>query len=93
MPSSRMPVCMVACHPSHPLVAAGYHNGAVLLCQPGKDDVLFAKGSSGGSVTALAWSADGERLAVGTEGGEAGVMALPGALFRFSQPSHRRTTP
>jgi len=93
MPSSRMPVCMVACHPSHPLVAAGYHNGAVLLCQPGQDDVLFAKGSSGGSVTALAWSADGERLAVGTEGGEAGVVALPGALFRFSQSSHRRTAP
>ena len=86
MPSSRMPVCMVACHPSFPLVAAGYHNGAVLLCQPGQEDVMFAKGSCGRSVTALAWSADGGRLAVGTEGGEAGVVALPGALFRFKAP-------
>lgn len=93
MPSSRLPVCMVACHPSFPLIAAGYGNGAVLLCQPGQDDVLFAKGSSGGSITALAWSADGARLAVGTEGGEAGVVALPGALFRFPQPSDRRTAP
>lgn len=89
MPSSRMPVCMVACHPWHPLVAAGYHNGAVLLCQPGQDDVLFAKGSSGGSVTALAWSADGTRLAVGTAGGEAGVVALPSALFRFNSAQGR----
>jgi hypothetical protein len=59
---------------------------------------LFAKGSSGGSVTALAWSADGGRLAVGTEGGEAGVVALPGGLFRFPQssnrqPSDRKTAP
>ncbi len=83
MPSTKMPVCMVACHPRHALIAAGYHNGAVLLCQPGHDDVLFAKGSSGGSVTALAWSPDGGRLAIGTDGGEAGLVALPAALFRF----------
>jgi len=93
MPSSRMPVCMVACHPSRPLIAAGYHNGAVLLCQPGHDDILFAKGSSGGSVTALAWSVDGGRLAVGTDGGEAGVVALPGGLFRFPKPSNGHTAP
>ena len=91
MPSSRMPVCMVAYHPSLPLIAAGYHNGAVLLCQPGQDEVLFAKGSSGGSVAALAWSADGAHLAVGTEGGEAGAMALPAGLFRFPNPSNQRT--
>lgn len=90
LPSSRMPVCQVACHPRHPLIAAGYHNGAVLLCQPGRDDVLFAKGSSGGSVSALAWSGDGLRLAIGTEGGEIGVVALPPALFRFERPEGER---
>jgi WD40 repeat protein len=83
LPSSRLPVCQVACHPTHPLIAAGYHNGAVLLCQPGRDDVLFAKGSSGGSVSALAWSACGQRLAMGTQGGEICVVSLPAALFRF----------
>lgn len=92
MPSSRLPVCMVACHPTQTLIAAGYHNGAVLLCQPGHDEILFAKGSSGGSVTGLAWSADGLRLAIGTEGGEAGVVALPPILFRFgAQPERIRT--
>ncbi|TLU72159.1 WD40 repeat domain-containing protein [Lichenicoccus roseus] len=84
LPSSRLPVCRVACHPTRPLIAAGYHNGAVLLCQPGSDDVLFVKSSGGGSVTALAWSDDGERLALGTQGGEAGLIPLPGLLFRFA---------
>ena len=66
------------------MIAAGYHNGAVLLCQPGTDDVLFVKASTGGSVTALRWSDDGSRLAIGTQGGEAGVVALPDLLFRFN---------
>jgi hypothetical protein len=86
LPSSRLPVCQVAYHPAYPLIAAGYHNGAVLLCQPGSDDVLFVKNSAGGSVTALAWSADGTRLAMGTQGGQAGVVALPSLLFRFAEP-------
>lgn len=83
LPNSRLPVSQVACHPTYPLIAAGYHNGAVLLCQPGREDVLFAKGSSGGSVSALAWSADGSSLAIGTQGGEIGVVNLPAMLFRF----------
>jgi WD40 repeat protein len=90
LPSSRLPVCQVACHPTYPLIAAGYHNGAVLLCQPGSDDVLFVKGSAGGSVTALAWSADGMRLAMGTQGGQVAVVALPSLLFRFTPPPAAR---
>lgn len=87
LPSSRLPVCQVAYHPTHPLIAAGYHNGAVLLCQPGTEDVLFVKGSDGGSVSGLAWSADGARLAMGTQGGEAGVVCLPDLLFHFARPA------
>lgn len=96
LPSSRTPVSRVACHPVHPLIAAGYHNGAVLLCQPGSDDVLFARGSSAGgpglapgalragsSIAALAWSDDGTRLAIGTEAGDLGLLPLPAGLFRF----------
>jgi len=82
--NSRQPVSRVACHPHHPIIAAGYHNGAVLLCQPGTDDVLFVKGSTGGSVTALSWSVDGGRLAMATQGGEIGLVALPDVLFHFS---------
>lgn len=92
LPSSRLPVCQVACHPTYPLIAAGYHNGAVLLCQPGSDDVLFVKASGGGSVTALAWSTDGSRLALATRGGEVGLVPLPGVLFRFN-PSQQGIAP
>ncbi len=87
LPSTRLPVCRVAYHPTFPLIAAGYRNGAVLLCQPARDDALFVKGAAGGSVSALAWSADGKRLAIGTDGGEAGLVNLPGQLFNFARSS------
>ncbi len=80
--ASRIPVSVVACHPQRPVVAAGYHNGAVLLCQPGSTDVLFVRAAGGGTVTALAWSDDGRSLALGTEGGEIGVVAFPARMFR-----------
>ncbi len=80
--ASRVPVTRVACHPGRPLVAAGYHNGAVLLCQPGVEDVLFVRGSGGGAISGLAWSAEGAALALGDEAGEFAVIALPDRLFR-----------
>jgi hypothetical protein len=80
---SQVPVTRVACHPLRPLVAAGYHNGAVLLCQPGSSDLLFVRGSGGGAVTALAWSKDGASLALGTESGEVGLVGFPEQFFRL----------
>jgi WD40 repeat protein len=82
LPSSRAPVCAVAFHPARPLVAAGYTSGAVLLCQPGSEDVLFVKGPGGGAVLTFAWSHDGQQLALGTHDGEAGIVRLPDELFR-----------
>jgi WD40 repeat protein len=79
---SKTPVTRVSCHPKQALIAAGYHNGAVLLCQPGSDEGLFVKGSGGGAVNALAWSGDGSRLAFGTQDGVFGWVGLPDALFR-----------
>ena len=81
--SGRTPVCAVAFHPAHRLLAAGHSNGAVLLCQPGADDALFAKAAGGGAVTALAWSPDGSGLAIGTAEGEAAVLALPDGWLRM----------
>jgi WD40 repeat protein len=80
---SRTPVTLVACHPIHALIAVGYDNGAVLLCQPGSADTLFIKGAGASAVSALAWSQDGTRLALGTQQGELGLISLPAALFRF----------
>jgi WD40 repeat protein len=84
--AGKTPVTQVACHPTHPLIAVGYHNGAVLLCQPGGSDVLFVKGSGDSPVSAIAWSPDGSRLALGTEAGELGLVSLPEALFHFGSP-------
>jgi WD40 repeat protein len=85
--AGKTPVTQVACHPTHPLIAAGYHNGAVLLCQPGGSDVLFVKASGDSPVSAIAWTPDGGRLALGTEAGEIGLVTLPEALFHFGSPS------
>ena len=84
--TGKTPVTQVACHPTHPLIAVGYHNGAVLLCQPGGSDVLFVQGAGASPVSAIAWSPDGKRLAMGTETGEIGLVSLPEALFHFGSP-------
>ena len=84
--ASKTPVTCVACHPAQSLIAAGYHNGAVLLCQPGSSEGLFIKGSGGGAVNALTWSGDGSRLAIGTQDGLLGWLSLPEELFRSRSP-------
>jgi WD40 repeat protein len=82
LPSSRAPVTAVAWHPLRPLIAAGYASGAILLCQPGGENVLFIRGARGGAALWLAWSPDGSRLALATEECEAGLVLLPEELFR-----------
>jgi len=94
--AGKTPVTCVACHPRQSLIAAGYHNGAVLLNQPGRNEALFVKGAGAGAVNALAWSGDGSRLAFGTQEGVFGWLGLPQALFRSrsqTQHSSTETTP
>jgi WD40 repeat protein len=79
---SRDAVLRVACHPRRPLVAAGYANGAIVICRPASTEIVFVRGAGGGGVDVLAWSPDGGALAFGTSGGEIGLALLPGALFR-----------
>ena len=64
------------------LIAAGYENGAALLCRPDSAEILFLRAAGGGAVTTLAWSADGAFLALGAAVGEIGVVAFPERLFR-----------
>ncbi|HKR45753.1 MAG TPA: WD40 repeat domain-containing protein [Paraburkholderia sp.] len=83
--AGQTPVSRVACHPVHPLIAVGYHGGAVLLCQPGSSDILLIKGPGNSALSAMAWSPDGRRLALGTEAGELALVFLPDELFRFGR--------
>ncbi len=67
----------IACHPQHEVVAAGFDTGLVLVADIGRERVLPVCGPGRGSVSALAWSANGGQLAFGTEQGF-------GALVDFS---------
>ena len=72
-------ITKVAFHPKAPLLAVGYEDGWVLLCRISDNTELLVRrpDATRDPVTALAWSADGNRLLFGTGGGEAGLMSLP----------------
>jgi len=67
---------MVACHPQHDLVAAGFADGLVLMADIASARILPIAPPGHGSVTALAWNASGSRLAFGTETGFAALVDL-----------------
>ena len=67
---------MVACHPQHEVVAAGFADGSVLLADIPAAAAVAVSGPGHGPVSALAWSADGGHLAFGTETGFAAVLRL-----------------
>ena len=69
-------VTVVAAHPRHDVVAAGYEDGATILVQIDRADSVLVKRSGKGAVSALAWSADGQHLALGTESGFVGRIGL-----------------
>src|SRR4029077_5577060 len=66
----------VACHPKQEIVAVGFEDGLVMLCRMEDGAEILARKPGGAAVSALAWTADGARLAFGTEDGAAGVIDL-----------------
>ncbi len=64
----------VACHPQMEAVAAGFSDGVVLVADIASGRLLPVAGPGRGPVSALGWSADGARLAFGTETGFAAVV-------------------
>jgi WD40 repeat protein len=66
----------VACHPKQEIVAVGFEDGLIMLARIDDGAEILVKKPGAAPVSALAWSADGARLAFGTEDGEAGIVDL-----------------
>ena len=66
----------VACHPGQDMVAAGFSDGLVVLADIASERILPVAAPGRGAVSALAWNADGTRLALGTETGFAAFVDL-----------------
>ena len=64
----------VAANPKEELVAGGFEDGLLVIADISSARILPIVPPGQGPVTALAWSADGVRLAVGTEKGLAGLV-------------------
>jgi WD40 repeat protein len=62
-------VTVVAVHPMGPLVAAGFDDGRVAVCELPGERVVRLRPGDGSRIVALVWSQDGKRLASGTEAG------------------------
>ena len=74
--SSPARVSVVASHPRQPVVAVGYADGAVVLVRIDDGALIQVKAAGESPVSALGWTANGQTLAFGTEGGEAGALAF-----------------
>jgi WD40 repeat protein len=64
----------VACHPKEDLVAGGFADGLVVVADITSSRILPVSPPGHGPVSTLAWSADGTRLALGTETGFAALI-------------------
>ena len=72
-------VTRVAVHPTRPLVATGFDDGRVAICEVTTDResrAIRPRPGDGYRISALAWSRDGARLAAGTEGGAVSIFDL-----------------
>jgi WD40 repeat protein len=65
---------MVAAHPQHEAIAAGFSDGLLVMADIASARILPIAGTGRGPVSALAWSPDGVHLAFGTESGFAAIV-------------------
>jgi len=69
-------VAAVACHPKEDVVAVGYQDGMILMCRFADNAEVLLRRPGQGPVSTLDWDRAGDRLAFGTEAGEAGIISL-----------------
>lgn len=64
----------VACHPQQEIVAGGFADGLLVIADITSSRIIPVAPPGRGAISALAWSADGAFLALGTESGFAGIV-------------------
>jgi WD40 repeat protein len=69
-------VTAVAFHPSEEVLAIGYSDGAAMLVRFADQLGMELDEPGEGAVTALAWSADGKRIAIGDEAGRGAIVEV-----------------
>jgi WD40 repeat protein len=69
-------VTAVAFHPSEDVVAIGYSDGVCVLARLADEAVMDMDEAGEGAVTALAWNAVGNLLAVGDEAGRGAIVKI-----------------
>ena len=69
-------VTAVAVHPRRPLVAAGYDDGQIAVCELFGERVVRLGRGDQGRISNVAWSPDGARLASATEAGAVSISDL-----------------
>ena len=67
-------VTAVAFHPGEETLAIGYADGAALVVRFADQLGMELDEPGEGAVTALAWSADGKRIAIGDEAGRGAIV-------------------
>jgi WD40 repeat protein len=67
-------VSQVAAHPKEEIVAGGFDDGLVVVTDIASSRILPVAPAGHGPITTLAWSADGTRLALGSETGFAAIV-------------------
>ncbi len=67
-------VTAVAFHPHEEVLAIGYSDGAAMVVRFGDQMGMELDEPGEGAVTALAWSADGKRIAIGDEAGRGAIV-------------------
>jgi WD40 repeat protein len=77
-------VTAVAFHPSDEVLAIGYADGAAIVVRFADSMGMELDEPGEGAVSALAWSADGKRIAIGDEAGRGAIIDV----FQSARVSH-----
>ena len=72
----------VAACPTRNLAAVGYANGLLSLAEIGRREEILLRADTGAGITALAFSPDGNFLALAGTDGSAALVEFPAGMFK-----------